>query len=157
MLVECDNDGCDIVFYKRPSDVAKHPRHFHCPECYFEWLQTPENCSMWGVRGPNASNWQGGRRRHGDGYILVWAPDHPRADKKGYVLEHRLQYEEHLGRYLTPEEVVHHINDKRDKRDDNRIENLMLFANNAEHMAHHAELRAIRHEIMGDERILTQA
>jgi hypothetical protein len=38
----------------------------------------------------------------------------------------------HLGRALTPSEVVHHIN--QDSADD-RIENLQLFSSNAEHMA----------------------
>lgn len=40
--------------------------------------------------------------------------------------------EQSLGRYLRPEEVVHHINGD---VSDNRLENLQLFANNAEHKA----------------------
>ncbi|CDZ88936.1 HNH endonuclease (fragment) [Rhodococcus ruber] len=43
--------------------------------------------------------------------------------------------EEHLGRYLQPGEVVHHIN--RNKTD-NRIDNLGLFASQSEHMKHHS-------------------
>lgn len=70
-------------------------------------------------------NWKGGRNKHGSGYIKAKADGHPFADKNGYVMEHRLVVEKKLGRYLTPNERVHH---KNGKRDDNRPENLELWA-----------------------------
>ena len=78
-------------------------------------------------KGEGGSNWKGGRRKDPRGYILVWAPDHPsRANtKKPYVLEHRLVMEKILGRYLEPNENVHHVNGI---RDDNRPENLELWS-----------------------------
>lgn len=74
--------------------------------------------------------WNGGRT-NGE-YVYVLRKDHPHATGLGYVLEHRLVMEEHLGRYLLPSEVVHH---KNKNKHDNRIENLQLFATNAEHLA----------------------
>ena len=88
-------------------------------------------------RGKDASHWKGGRRRLSTGYIHIYAPDHPNSPKSGYVMEHRLVMEEHLGRHLKPGEVVHHLNDI---KDDNRIENLHVMRM-GEHTTHHARLK----------------
>ncbi len=80
-------------------------------------------------KGEKHHNWKGGRRFDTFGYIIIYKPDHPFCDKKGYVREHRLIMEKHLDRYLTPEEEIHHINKI---KDDNRIENLLL-TNRKEH------------------------
>ena len=67
------------------------------------------------------------------GYIFVYSPKHPFKTKAGYVLENRLKMEEKIGRYLTKNEIVHHINHN---PSDNRIENLMLmdkFQHNSQH------------------------
>jgi hypothetical protein len=67
-----------------------------------------------------------------DDYVLIRAKDHPNKRKHtGYVSEHRLIMEKYLGRYLTKEEVVHHI-DGNPKNND--ISNLKLYPNNAAHI-----------------------
>lgn len=84
--------------------------------------------------GSNNHRWTGGKSSDKDGYILIKAIDHPNRMTHGYVFEHRLVMEKHLGRYLTPQEVVHH---KNHDNTDNRIENLELFESHSKHMLHH--------------------
>lgn len=73
--------------------------------------------------GEKSSQWKGGRVKRQDGYIYVIAYNHPAAHCN-YVLEHRLIMEQSIGRYLTKDEIVHHLNGI---RDDNRIENLQIM------------------------------
>lgn len=91
---------------------------------------------MYGKRMEQSARWKGGRKIRKDGYILVAVDQHPypaggKASGTGYVLEHRLVMEKHLGRYLEPAEVVHHIDGNPSNND---ISNLKLYASNAEHI-----------------------
>ena len=70
------------------------------------------------------SEFGGHKKKRTDGYIYVYCPQHKRASALGYVMEHHLVMEKHIGRELKDGEVVHH---KNRIRDDNRIENLQLM------------------------------
>ncbi len=70
-------------------------------------------------KGKGNPNFTGGKYVDDKGYIRVLAPDHP-FQNHGYVYEHRLVAEAHLGRFLKTGETIHHINEiKVDNRWDN--------------------------------------
>ncbi len=70
-----------------------------------------------------------------DGYRYARVPEHPRANAFGLVYEHFVVAEKLIGRLLMPKEVVHH----KDHNPSNNVpENLMVLADQKEHMRQHA-------------------
>lgn len=105
------------------TDYVKYKKTTMCKEC------TPPPVG----KGSKNPNWKGGRTKN-HGYYYIYDPFHPYRTQTGYVLEHRIVMERHIGRTLSPDEVVHHINKI---TTDNRIENLMLFPNKSAHRTFH--------------------
>ncbi len=67
------------------------------------------------------------RKKHlNRGYVMVYAPNHPKAYHDGYIPEHILIAEASLGRPLTKDECVKHINGI---KDDNSPANLKVYPN----------------------------
>ncbi len=86
-----------------------------------------------GKLGKETPGWKNGKYTDkATGYCYIYQPFHPFAKNGRYVAEHRLVMEKHLGRYLTRDEVVHHLNGI---KTDNRIENLKLSTK-----SHHIKL-----------------
>ena len=85
--------------------------------------------------GPAHPCWKGGRNIL-NGYVCIYRPDHPRRMPNGYVYEHILVAESHLGRALVRGEVVHHVDG--DKAN-NLPDNLRVFPSQSAHMKHHHE------------------
>ena len=85
------------------------------------------------VQGRDNGNWKGGKILR-NGYIHIKVPSRPNANN-GYVPEHRLVMEKHMGRYLNTKECVHH---KDGDRTNNAIENLQL-CDFPEHMKIHRD------------------
>lgn len=94
-------------------------------------IHTPEHKEKSARKLEQNGRWNGGRIVDKNGYILIKNREHPYSNNCGYVREHRLIMEKHLGRFLAPDEVVHHINHI---PNDNRIENLELHTDHSEHI-----------------------
>lgn len=91
------------------------------------------------IRGPRNPSYKGNKRFSKEGYVMVLSPYHPNKNSHGQVAEHTLVCEKELGRYLLPNEVVHHI-DK--NKSNNTPSNLIVFKNNTEHLLFHQKQRA---------------
>ncbi len=91
--------------------------------------------------GPLNPHWNGGRSCI-RGYVILSAPDHPKADVNGYVPEHRLVLERKLGRPLEDGRVVHHI----DMDITNNSPDNLVALSIGDHRRYHARLnRYIAH------------
>ncbi len=89
-------------------------------------------------KGSDNSNWKDGKKDDGQGYVMIYCPNHPKAVNERYVYEHRLIMEKSLGRLLRDKEIVHH---KNGIKNDNRLSNLELFENHSMHTHFHENAR----------------
>lgn len=109
-------EGCGSVFELVPSQAAHQTGRFCSKTCEgISRIERPLDCEHNGKPA----------RLDRHGYVWVWEPDHPEARRyKGWVAEHRLVAEQVVGRPLTSDDEVHHIN--RIKHD-NCPENLLVL------------------------------
>ena len=108
-----------------------------CITKYFKKYNIKTRTKSENASGSSNGNWKGGKRVLENGYVSIYAPNHPLRHKDGTVYEHQLVMEKHIGRALKRGEVVHHINGI---KSDNRIENLLLLTN-SDHIKLHAIMR----------------
>ena len=146
MTKTCEN--CNSKFAQNSRNVGRFcsrkcywdHRANHIEEYAFRKGKIPWNKGLIGYHsGDKHWHWKGGRRLNkSNGYMEVYMPDHPNANYKKLVYEHRLVMEKTIGRFLYKEEQVHHINGI---KADNRAENLRLFSSNSEHLKYHNWLK----------------
>lgn len=146
----CSVDGCaEIHFgkgYCRKHYIKLHYAKSHEPkrlkpakvyECaccgtsFNAYHKTPKYCSR-------KCSAEGRKRPYiiKKGYRKVLMPLHPRSDVKGYVFEHIVVAEKHIGRSIAKGEEIHHADFN---KQNNSPDNLIVCANHAEHMVHHAK------------------
>lgn len=85
-------------------------------------------------KGEKGSNWKGGIRTTKNGYRCVLMPEHKRADRNGYVMEHIVVFERETGVEIPLDCCIHHLNGN---KSDNRIENLCMMTHSAHTKFHH--------------------
>ncbi len=126
------------AYQKEYSEKCKQKLKHNCPNCgKITYYGTKcQRCSI--KKGEKSHQWEGGRHINTQGYVLIWKPNHPRADCNGYVREHLLVMEEKWGRSILSREKVHHLD--YDKTN-NSPDNLQLFPNERTHQKYHFFLR----------------
>lgn len=132
MKIKCFNCGKEITL--KPSRLKRSKRNYCSQKChYIDRKEYLKNCGN--------PRWSGGRRMDVNGYILIYKPDHPHCQIRGYIFEHRLVMEKKIGRYLDQEEIVHHkgikypMNDVRNKSH-NIEKNLELISKKQHSLIH---------------------
>lgn len=90
--------------------------------------------------GKHHAMWKGGKITKGSGYVGIWKPDHPSADKQGYVYEHTLVMEQKIGRVpVKGKESVHHVDgDKQNNHPDN-----LYLCTHKSHVAVHRQIEQL--------------
>ncbi len=147
---ECPN--CGAIAW-RPRAWIRAERLFCSRSCRAKMISAPvltaHKFDRTGLKFPGTGMamernpaWKGGAtyfRKHGNykpiKYVRCPSEFLPMARKDGYVMEHRLVVARAMGRCLLRSEVVHHENHD---PQDNRLENLALFASNRDHKLYEA-------------------
>mgnify|MGYP006921464089 CR=1 FL=1 len=123
IIIKCKECGKKIKTY--PSRIGR--KKYCSPKC--RGKNNPKKFK-------NGHKWVGKLRvekRKSNKYIEIYSPHHPYKNIRNAVLEHRLVVEKFIGRFLLPNEVVHH---KNGNKKDNRIKNLEVFLSNTNHIKH---------------------
>ena len=97
----------------KPPSIRKILIKFGIPRRNASEKQRGERNHRYGKR---STAWKGGRRIKHDGYVSIWIGCK-------YEYEHRMIMQKYLGRDLTPDELVHHIDGD---KTNNKIENLEI-------------------------------
>ena len=109
-----------------------------CREYAIPTRSLSESEKLRGFTGSKNPAWKGGRRYSATGHVQILCPEHARASKSGYVMEHILVWEKAHERPLPEGYVLHHINGI---PDDNRPSNLRAMRQREHMQLHHKCLK----------------
>ena len=145
---------CGTEFYVKPSRLKrlKYPNKICCSEkCEAvnrSHFMKGKNNHQYGLKGPLNASFVKEKTIDCFGYVYVYAPNHPFANKDGRIREHRLIAEQYLltescmvvmnGKcYLDPKYDVHHIDENKMNNDPANL----IILSRSRHISLHNELR----------------
>lgn len=118
-MIECCE--CGKIFERNDCHIKEH--NFCSRGCYRQWHKK-------NMVAENAPHWKGGVYHTQSGYLYI------RQEDGKYKAEHRSIVEEMLGRKLTCDEVVHHLDEN---KQNNSIENLVVMDREEHAKLHHTK------------------
>ena len=114
-----------------------------CPDCGKSIVNDANHCLKCATKykpfGAQSKLWKGIQRAKG--YILIHKPDHPRANKFGYVSEHIINWEIANNKPLPDGWIIHHLNGI---KHDNRPCNLAGIPNKKHYLVLAAKAKRIQ-------------
>jgi dUTP pyrophosphatase len=156
---------CKKDFYIKPSkfnklsDESKIACSINCSSVIRKNAMSGEKNHQFGIKGELNSSYQSDIRISSHGYVLIRYVNHPFCHSDGYILMHRMIYEEYLKSIndyqylidfngvwvLNPSFVIHH---KDENKLNNSLSNLEITTL-SEHSARHSENRNIVRDSSG--------
>jgi dUTP pyrophosphatase len=156
---------CGKKFHRKQSAIDKNETNFCsivCSSIFKRESMKGENNHQYGLKGELNSSFKSDIRISEYGYIEVRNLTHPFRNKAGFLLFHRLVYENYLkindenspylieidcynGKYLSPEYIIHH-------NDHNKLNNLidnLSVTTLSEHTTYHNKFLNIERNSLG--------
>ena len=155
--LKCDICGKEtetsIDNYRQAQKKRNHSGITYCRACTCKMTankpgpRTTKGKTRPHLQKENSPNWKGGRYIDAHGYVMVHVGKNLEVKSKweSYQKEHVVVMEEQLGRKLTKDECVHHIDGN---RQNNKLENLVVIPSNKHHKITHYSLQKIGYELV---------
>lgn len=153
---------CNKEMYVKPSRLERTKNGITCSkECTYKLkanYMSGEGNHQYGLKGDLNSSFVGEKRINQYGYVMIYLPNHPKADITGryrehrYVIEQSNKYSDEYFDIINGQKVLkdcytpHHINED---KTDNRIENLIIMTRSEHTTLHNLDKEIIRDEDNG--------